>query len=59
MSEKSGYGAQIFILIIAVVVFVSLSRVKNLSRRGLVEPPQHEQSISQEAQTPKEISFTP
>ena len=29
MSEKSGYGAQIFILIIAIVLLASLSRVKH------------------------------
>ena len=29
MSEKSGYGGQIFILIIAIVLLASLSRVKS------------------------------
>jgi hypothetical protein len=29
MSEKSGYGGQIFILIIAIVLIASLSRVKS------------------------------
>lgn len=49
MSEKSGYGAQIFILIVAVVLLVSLSRAQNLSNRiskGTVEIKASQQELA-------------
>lgn len=48
MSEKSGYGAQIFILIVAIVLLASLSRISHISGRYESPPRQHELSHVQD-----------